>query len=71
MTLITSLDPVSQYSHVLSSGGLRLQHEDLGKIQGRDAVHFFQLLFRVWAVDCDPSGSLLSKLFMLREGTDL
>ena len=33
MTLITSLDPVSQYSHILSSGGLRLQHEDLGKIQ--------------------------------------
>ena len=45
--------------------------EYLGKIQGRDAVHFFQLLFWVWAVGCDPSGSLLSKLFMFREGTDL
>ena len=33
MTLITSLDPVSQYSHILSSGVLRLQHEDLGNIQ--------------------------------------
>lgn len=33
MTLNTSLDPISQYSHILSSGGLRLQHEDLRKIQ--------------------------------------
>lgn len=33
MTLITSLDPVSQFSHILSSEGLRLQHEDLGKTQ--------------------------------------